>query len=105
MAINLREVVAAKIWDCVPSMCDVTWAEAKQASDSTMRECVATYYRFADAALTTIEPTLRRALEALEAMRLDTYYDNSSLKSQGMCINAIVELKQLLGGDDGKGEA
>jgi Lar family restriction alleviation protein len=50
----LVEVVARAIWDEVPSMCDETWDEAKSIDGYDHQECVATYYRFAKAAIAAV---------------------------------------------------
>jgi len=62
------EKCASKIWDCVPSMCDETWKEAKAATDFEHKECVATYYRFARAALSSL--TLADLMQVAEVRGL-----------------------------------
>lgn len=103
MAINLREAMARTI--CRAGICG-----PGDHLDEQERIHWRKYEMEANAVLNLIEPTLRRALEALEQCHSElesvhAYYGDkhhARLHSSGLSLGdaSISELKQLLGGDD-----
>lgn len=102
------EKVAEAIWDCVPSMCDETWAEAKEAVDDEHKQCVSTYYAFAKAAITALlasgEVVLRSDVEKLvDALQhLYEHKDSAHVPKVifGKARDAILTAESYLGKSD-----